>query len=205
MLASRNPNGQPTNGVVRVQTTESSFTQDNSKIKFARTGSPAWPAEQYLNIWVCNLENSLLGYAQFPDQLSSSPQTDGVVINTNAFGRIGYLNEPRFNRGRTATHEVGHWLDLRHIWGFYGNPTHQDPTKRATCNDDDMVNDTPVQLGWTYHCPPHPQISSCNPSSHEIMFQNYMDYTDDECMNLFTNGQKIECEHYSPLVAYVNN
>ena len=202
VLASRDPNGQPTNGVVRKRTTKDTFIiRDNdfnnmfdlmeerdAGIKFTPTGSPAWPTNRYLNIWVCNelyhsflfISTNLAGYAQFPDQLSiaTSPQTDGVVINTNVFGGIGYVNVSSLDRGRTTTHEVGHWLNLKHIWG-------------DTLCGNDMVDDTPVQeSSSSSSCPPLLTTSSCNGSSHDIMFQNYMDYTDDECMNLFTHGQK---------------
>jgi hypothetical protein len=72
--------------------------------------------KKYLNIWVCDLGNQLLGYATFPTDLSDNPQADGVVINFTAFGTLGTAKSP-FDRGRTATHEIGHWLNLEHIWG----------------------------------------------------------------------------------------
>ncbi len=121
LLACVDPNGNATDGIVRVQTTEGIFTrvenpdgttdEEATGIKFAPTGSPAWPADRYLNIWVCNLGNNLLGYAQFPDMMVTQPETDGVVVHTTAFGRIGNVSAP-FDQGRTATHEVGHWLNL---------------------------------------------------------------------------------------------
>ena len=97
-------------------------------MKYASSGgSNAWPTNQYLNIWVCNMSGGLLGYAQFP---GGAAATDGVVIGYTCFGTTGTAQAP-FNRGRTATHEVGHWLNLRHIWGD------------ATCGSD-LVSDTPV-------------------------------------------------------------
>jgi hypothetical protein len=182
VLACVDPNGNPSNGIVRVQTNVNSFTlvenpdgsvnEEATGIKFAPTGSPAWPADRYLNIWVCNLGNDLLGYAQFPDMMATQPETDGVVVRTSSFGRTGNLQAP-FDLGRTATHEVGHWLNLWHVWGEGG------------CASDDFVIDTPNQFGPNFNCPSHPQVSC----SSNDMFMNYMDYTDDGCMNIFTEGQ----------------
>lgn len=170
-LANRDPNGNPTTGIIRRQTSVTSFAADD-KVKFtSQGGSDAWPTSQYLNIWVCNLGNGLLGYAQFP---GGAAATDGVVINFTAFGTMGTAQAP-FNKGRTATHEVGHWLNLRHIWGD------------ATCGND-QVNDTPVHRTSNSGCPSHPKSNTCGTSAE--MFMNYMDYTDDACMYMFTEGQK---------------
>lgn len=168
-LASVDPNGTATTGITRRQTTVSSFsTNDNMKF-FSSGGTDAWPTGDYLNIWVCDLSNGLLGYAQFP---GGPANTDGVVVDYAYFGRFGTATPP-FNLGRTATHEVGHWLNLRHIWGD-GN-----------CNVDDFVSDTPNSDAPNYSCPTgHVSCSSTD------MIENYMDYTDDGCMNLFTQGQK---------------
>jgi len=112
-LAKRDPNGLSTTGIVRKSTTVTSFSSDD-KVKSSTTGgSNAWPSSSYLNLWVCNLGGGLLGYAQFPGGPAS---TDGVVIGYTCFGRTGTAQAP-FNKGRTGTHEVGHWLNLRHIWG----------------------------------------------------------------------------------------
>ncbi len=176
-LACIDPEGNPTNGIVRQQTSVNTFIQETDNIKFnSQGGSDAWPATNYLNIWIAgDIQNQfgegLLGYAQFPDQLSTDPDTDGVVIRTTSFGRTGNIDAP-FDEGRTATHEVGHWLNLIHIWGD------------AVCGDD-LVGDTPVQEAPTTNCPTHPQ-ASCGSDD---MFMNYMDYTNDACMNLFTDGQ----------------
>lgn len=118
ILACVDPNGNPTNGIVRVETMNNQFivTDTNNNgvidpaeeqatgIKFEPSGSEAWPADRYLNIWVCNLGAGLLGYAQFPDQLALNPETDGVVVRTTSFGRTGNINSP-FDEGRTTTHE----------------------------------------------------------------------------------------------------
>ena len=126
-LATNDPEGNPTDGILRVSTSVSSFgTSDN--VKFSNSGgSNAWPAGSYLNFWVCNIGGGILGYAQFP---GGSASTDGVVCDYRYVGDMGTATAP-FDLGRTATHEVGHWLNLYHIWGD-GN-----------CNQDDQVTDTP--------------------------------------------------------------
>jgi hypothetical protein len=170
-LANRDPNGNPTTGILRVQTSQASFST-NDGVKYASSGgSNAWPANQYLNIWVCNMSGGILGYAQFPGGASAS---DGVVVGYTCFGTTGTAQAP-FNKGRTATHEVGHWLNLRHIWGD------------ATCGSD-LVSDTPVHNTSNYGCPSHPRSNSCGTSAE--MFMNYMDYVDDACMQMFSSGQK---------------
>ena len=167
-LATRDPNGAPSDGILRVPTTVSGFgTSDN--VKFTSSGgSDAWPADEYMNFWVCNLGGGLLGYAQFP---GGNPATDGIVCGYQFTG----LNGPgagAYNLGRTATHEVGHWLNLRHIWGDGG------------CGADDFVADTPESDGANYGC----ALGHISCST-EDMVQNYMDYSDDACMNVFSQGQ----------------
>ncbi|MFN8277349.1 MAG: M43 family zinc metalloprotease [Chitinophagales bacterium] len=168
-LAQRTPAGAATTGIVRKSTTSTSFIDDD-KVKYAaQGGDDAWDATKYLNIWVCNLGGGLLGYAQFPGGANA---TDGVVINYTAFGNTGTAASP-YNKGRTATHEVGHWLNLRHIWGD------------ANCGSD-LVNDTPTQQTSNYGCPTYPHVTCSNAGD---MSMNYMDYTDDACMYMFTAGQ----------------
>ena len=174
-MAQQDPNGNPTNGIVRVQTSVNGFST-NDNVKFSSTGgSNIWNRDKYLNIWVCNLSSGLLGYAQFP---GGPANTDGVVIDFQAFGTNGTAQAP-FNLGRTATHEVGHWLNCYHIWGDDG----------TACTGTDQVSDTPNQADENYGCPVFPVIS-CNNGPNGDMFMNYMDYTDDGCMNVFTTGQK---------------
>jgi hypothetical protein len=171
-LASKDPNGNATTGIVRKSTTVTSFS-DNDGVKYSSSGGDnAWPSGSYLNIWVCNLGGGLLGYAQFP---GGPAATDGVVILYSSFGR-GYATSAPFNKGRTATHEVGHWLNLRHIWGD------------ASCGSD-LVSDTPTQQTSNYGCPSYPHRTCSNTTSGDE-FMNYMDYTDDGCMNMFSLGQK---------------
>ena len=177
-LATIDPNGNITNGITRTQTSNSSFSITNNNIKSTSNGGKdAWPNNDYLNLWVCNLSGTLLGYAT-PPTFGAIGQNDGVVIDYTNFGTIGTAQSP-FNKGRTATHEVGHWLNLDHVWGS------------GPCGND-YVSDTPIQEEFNYGCPSFPHnINSCNTSnSNGDMFMNYMDYTNDGCMNFFTNGQK---------------
>jgi hypothetical protein len=176
-LAQRDPSGNPTNGIVRKSTTVTSFTTNDNIKRSANGGSDAWPRDQYLNIWVGNLSGGLLGYAQFP---GGPAATDGVVV---LYSSVGGPNNPGtatpYHLGRTATHEVGHWLNLYHIWGDDG----------TGCSGSDQVSDTPNQAGATSGCPTFPKTDACTSTSPGIMFMNYMDYSYDACMNMFTNGQ----------------
>jgi len=172
-LAARDPNGASTTGITRTQTTKKSFSTNDFVKYSSRGGKDAWDRNSYLNIWVCNLA-LYLGYAQFP---GGPAATDGVVIGHKYFGNTGTAVYP-FNKGRTATHEVGHWINLRHIWGDDG----------TGCTGSDLVTDTPNQADENYGCPGFPTISCSNAPNGE-MYMNYMDYTDDRCMFMFTNGQ----------------
>jgi hypothetical protein len=159
--------------VRRQATTKASFGFDQGMKKAATGGiAPLLPAK-YLNLWVCNLGGGLLGYAQFP---GGPLATDGVVINFRAFGTQGSAQAP-FNKGRTATHEVGHFLNLRHIWG-----------DTEDCSGSDNVADTPNCAGPNYGKPVFPKVS-CNNGPNGDMFVNYMDYTDDAAMFMFTAQQ----------------
>lgn len=183
-LASRDPNGDPTNGITRTYTDVVSFLADGGEKYSAEGGVDGWDATEYLNIWVCNLDatNGTLGYATFPDELANYPEDDGVVIRYQAFGYEGAVEAPN-DGGRTATHEVGHWLNLRHIWGdeFCGN---------------DFVDDTEPAEQDNYGCPefPHNYFNSCGAGVNGEMYMNYMDYVDDDCMNMFTYGQTLRME-----------
>ncbi|MCS7028280.1 MAG: M43 family zinc metalloprotease [Bacteroidia bacterium] len=174
-LATKDPNGNPTTGITRTPTTKSSFSITSNDVKYSSTGGKdAWNTQKYLNIWICDLGSSLLGYAQFP---GGDPATDGVVLNYRFVGKTGAVAP--YNKGRTGTHEVGHYLNLRHIWG-----------DDSGCSPDDFVADTPTQDEESSGCPTFPLTDACQPSSPGIMFMNYMDYTDDACMYMFTAGQK---------------
>ena len=172
-LAQVDPAGNRTSGIIRKQTNATSFTADDAMKNTLSGGDNAWDSKKYLNIWVCTLGGRSLGYATPP---GGSADKDGLVIAYDVFGTTGNLRVP-FNKGRTATHEIGHWLGLKHLWGD------------ANCGDDE-VEDTPQQQSYNFGCPSFPHISSCSPNSNGDMFMNYMDFSDDACMNMFTMGQK---------------
>ena len=174
VLASQTSSGAPSSGIERRQTSVTSFN-DNDDVKSAATGGmDAWPSANYLNIWVCPLGGGLLGYAQCPGGPAS---TDGVVVQQSAFGTTGTAAAP-FNLGRTTTHEIGHWLNLNHIWGDDG----------TGCAGTDNVADTPNQGGGNTGVPAFPHVS-CSNGPNGDMFMNYMDYVDDRAMVMFTAGQ----------------
>ncbi len=177
-LAVRDPNGQVTSGIQRRQTTVTSFNTNNNVKFFASGGLDAWPSGDYLNFWSCDLGTSLLGYAQFP---GGAAATDGVVMNYNT---VGSMLKPgtstNYNLGRTATHEVGHWLDLFHIWG----------DDNGSCGGSDQVGDTPNQEDANAGCPNYPLTDACTVTNPGVMFMNYMDYVYDACMYMFSAGQK---------------
>ncbi|WP_341215090.1 zinc metalloprotease [uncultured Wocania sp.] len=148
------------------------FRHNDSKASWGTNNSvkaayPPISPETHLNIWVCNIGGGILGYAQFPGGNSS---TDGVVLGGDYFGNTGGV----YGLGRTATHEVGHYFNLRHIWGD------------GRCNRDDFVTDTPTAGASNGGCPTFPSVS-CKTAD---MTMNYMDYTYDACMYMFTDGQR---------------
>jgi PKD repeat protein len=174
-LATQDPNGQPTTGINRVNYGTASFGQSAAEAMKAAT---QWDPTKYFNIWVCRFGgdlNGILGYAQFPN--SGAANTDGVIIGFNYFGTTGAVSAP-YNKGRTVTHEVGHCFGLFHIWGDDG----------TACTGSDNVADTPNQADENYGCPNPATNISCSNSGD--MSMNYMDYTDDACMYMFTTGQK---------------
>ena len=174
-LAKVDPNQRYTTGIIHKYTKEELFLSDD-EMKFSSSGGDdAWDTKKYLNIWVCNLFGRTLGYGVLP---GGAANRDGVVIQYDVFGTTGIVNAP-FNKGRTATHEIGHWLGLKHLWGD------------GVCGDDGIA-DTPPQQTNNSNCPTFPHISSCSDSQDGDMFMNFMDFTDDACMNMFTQGQKNE-------------
>jgi len=183
-LASRDPNGNATTGIIRTYTDSTAFVEMDSPKYTVTGGSDSWDPTQYLNLWVCHLNDGLglLGYAAFPADLATDPDLDGVVISYTAFGYIGTATAPN-DLGRTGTHEVGHWLNLRHIWGD------------DTCGDD-FVADTEIAEAANYGCPtfPHNANSTCGSGVDGEMYMNYMDYVDDACMNMFTYDQGIRMQ-----------
>jgi hypothetical protein len=192
-LAKKDPLGRPTNGITRTYTDIEHITlSDNpnvvEKIKFtSEGGKDAWDTRRYLNIWVCNIQG-LNGYAQFPEE-EEDPRTDGVVLNHYVVSDIGTAVAPdrpvRNRKGRTAVHEIGHYLNCYHIWG--NEYQFQDP-----CSGTDNVEDTPNQARANRGMLNFPDITqSCSGSTgpNGTMFMNYMDYSDDDSRYIFTVGQ----------------
>lgn len=176
-LAARDPNCQPTNGITRTETSVTAFSPTDAVKSSATGGVNPWPNDRYVNIWVCNLPAGKLGKGSFP---GTPAALDGIVIDVSAFGTTGTASDP-FDGGRTATHEVGHFLNLNHIWG-------DDQYEADTCSLSDNVADTPNQAVARDGTPVFPQIS-CNNGPNGDMFMNYMDYVDDAAMFMFTAGQ----------------
>ena len=179
-LAQRDPNNFPTTGINRINGLRNTWDINLADQLKAAT---IWDPNRYLNIWVMSLGGSsasTLGYAQFPWMPDT---TDGIVIDYKAFGTFGDLL-PSSNRGRTTTHEVGHWLGLFHTWG-----------DNSDCITDDNVSDTPIQATENYGCPSFPHVS-CNNGPNGDMFMNYMDYSNDACSNIFTHGQKAVVDYF---------
>jgi Pregnancy-associated plasma protein-A/CARDB len=183
VLAKQDPIGAPTNGIVRTQGTQPTWSINENAIFKALS---YWPAEKYFNIWVVKFHDETLGYAQYPVSnlpgLEDSPEdrlTDGIVISYTAFGSTDYGSftlDSKYNKGRTVTHETGHFFGLRHIWGDDG----------SSCSGTDYVNDTPNQAGnYLNQCPTTTRTSCTS----DDMYMNYMDYTNDACMNMFTVEQ----------------
>ncbi|RTZ01366.1 zinc metalloprotease [Flavobacterium sp. RSP49] len=156
----------------RKSTTKTSWGTRDAMKKTKQGGLDPTSPTTSLNIWACTIGGGILGYAQFP---GGSTATDGVVVDSKYFGLSGSGAYP-YNLGRTATHEVGHWMNLRHIWGD------------ATCGSD-LVSDTPTHNTANYGVPAYPHYSTCSGTPVE-MTMNYMDYTDDRGMYMFSNGQK---------------
>ena len=171
VLAKKDPNGNPTNGITRTSTTIDDICGSS---RYA-TVRPAWNRDRYLNIWVCDIDDFTLGFAYPPGAPNVSADEDGVVIGPEYFGTTGTAQAP-YNLGRTTTHEIGHFFDLLHVWGNDNNPS---------CNTDDGVSDTPNQDDVEYdNCGARTSCGSRDQMS------NFLQYVDDACMGNFTLGQK---------------
>jgi len=179
-LAQRTSSNQPTNGIDRKQTSVASFYANDAMKYDTAGGANSWDPNHYLNIWVCNLSGGVLGYGLQPYYAGTT--MDGIVVNYIAFGTIGSVLASQYNKGRTTTHEIGHWLGLYHPWGDDG----------GACWGDDSIADTPNQADHTYGCPAYPLTDACTPNFPGVMFMDYMDYTDDACMNMFSYDQSLK-------------
>lgn len=171
VLAKVDPFGQASTGVVYKKTNRTLFGMDE-EVKFsAKGGDDAWPRDHFFNIWVCPMISSIHGYSS---SIDGPAELDGIVLNELVFGTVNKL--PGYNMGRIAVHETGHWLGLKHIWGD------------SYCGDDG-IDDTPQQKSYNKGCPSG-IIKSCGNEATGDMYMNYMDLTNDECMYMFTAGQK---------------
>jgi hypothetical protein len=194
-LAEFDPDGNPTTGITRTQTNVASFWLSLEDMKSSSTGgADAWDVNHYLNIWVCNMAIPIintpliLGFATPPDgapnwpegSAAQQPEQDGVVIHYGVFGPTGVTEGPlaTVNQGRTATHEIGHYLGLRHIWGDGG------------CDVDDGFEDTPSAAAASQQTCDY-STNSCvdSPLDYPDMIENYMDYSDENCLNMFSEQQ----------------
>lgn len=174
-LADKDPDGNFTTGVTRRQT----FTQDigggEDYYRSEWGGIDPWPQPHYINIWVCEIGENILGFTYLPS-VSAEP-SDGIVMDPRAFGTIGTAVSP-YNGGRTLVHEMGHYFGLRHLWGM----------EEGSCTNTDYMADTPWQQEANFGCNSFPHIS-CPSEPKGDMFMNFMDYADDECALLFTKNQ----------------
>lgn len=163
--------------VIRTKTNTTEFN-DNDDVKSCSTGgSAALDTTKYMNVWVCPLGDRLLGYAEFPNTAISP--TYGVVVNYACFGNTGSVRKP-YNLGRTLTHELAHCLGIYHIFS---------ESKADSCAKTDHCQDIPSQSSPTSGCPQFPKMDDCSMAPPGTMFMNYMDYSNDACMNIFTKDQ----------------
>ena len=217
ILAKRTPGGQLTNGIERISssTTGNPNNITDSIKRKSLGGADAWDPNSYLNIWVGNISGDVgvLGYTQIPG--SGTPLDDGIFCNIRSFG-ISSCNASNYNKGRTIVHELGHYFGLNHIWG-------DDETSNNTCSGDDFraltadgssfvlpptlynppgkgntpadIGDTPNQSVATTDCATGIVTDSCSPAPPGIMYENFMDYTMDNCYSLFTKKQVERMEY----------
>jgi len=180
-LANRDPDGNVTSGITRTKTSITDIASETGTVHYqtSQGGHDIWDRNSYLNIWVCEISGNTYGFASFP---GAPAMSDGITIDFISFGINGTSKLPT-DRGRTVTHEVGHWLDLFHVWG---------PNSNLNC-ESDFIDDTPIQRTANFStnniCPFFPDTSCFNDPNGD-MFMNYMDYVDDKCMHMFTLDQK---------------
>ncbi len=180
-LAKRTPANKPTTGIIRKVSTGESFTTDDRVKSSSTGGDDPWNTSEYLNIWLCPLSGGLLGYSQIPG-MSILP---GVVVEYRSLpGVTEEYPYNIYNEGKTLTHEVGHFFNLYHIWG----------DDDGACTGTDYVDDTPNQGNSTSGTYTGVHFDNCSVDSPGIMYQNYMDYTDDDGMEMFTLDQVTRME-----------
>lgn len=181
-LATVDPSGNPTSGITRNETFIEGIGDTEFYYSYDDGGVDSWDVNSYINIWVCSLgSDDFLGYA-FTPGTADPIEADGIVIDYRYFGTTGTASNSFPNHlGRTSTHEMGHYLNLEHLWG----------PDEGGCEEDDFVNDTPTQDWESEGCPSYPFFDDCSFSGKGINFNNYLDYTADVCMTMFTEGQKM--------------
>ncbi len=185
-LAQRNPEGNTTSGIERKTASRTSFSYTDDAVKYSnRGGLDSWNTDSYLNIWICTLSNSILGYATFPDD--GTPEEQGIVIDSRSLPGGSSAN---YNTGKTLTHETGHFFNLYHIWG----------DDNGSCSGTDYVDDTPNQANSSSGCYSGIRTDNCSNTGNGIMYQNYMDYSYDNCLLMFTYNQVTRME--AALMAY---
>jgi hypothetical protein len=179
-LAQRTPTGEITTGIDRVTTTKTSFSHTNDSVKHASLGGvDLWDGSKYFNVWVCVLSDNLLGYATFPND--GYPNEQGVVIEYRSIPGGSFTN---YNGGKTLTHETGHYFNLYHIWG----------DDNGACTGTDYIDDTPNQWDATSGCYTGIKTDSCTKTGNGILYQDYMDYSNDPCLLVFTPQQVTRME-----------
>ena len=185
-LAQRTPDGESTTGIERITTTKTSFSNLDDAVKYVSSGgADVWNPDNYFNIWICRLSNNILGYSTFPQDGEETAQ--GVVVDYRTLPGGSFTD---YNSGKSATHETGHYFNLYHIWG----------DDDGACTGTDYVDDTPNQADATTGCYTGIKTDNCTQTGNGILYQDYMDYSSDNCMTLFTAGQVTRME--SALLLY---
>ena len=186
-LAQQTPSGEGTSGIERIKTTKTSFVAGSDAERRISTGGVgSWDTKRYYNVWVCNLSSSVLGYSTLPNDAGAS-DLQGSTIDTRSLPGGSLTN---YNSGKTLTHETGHFFNLLHIWGDDG----------GDCTGSDLVDDTPNQADASKNCASGIKTDACTTGGNGIMYQNYMDYSFDSCLVMFTRQQVVRME--SALLAY---
>lgn len=184
-LALKDPAGKPSSGITRHYSSSTDFNLINDNDRQKLSNLAYWDSNKYLNIWVAAFRDPYIGYAEFPyaetiDGLTDEvPEAlDGTFIDYRVFGRkSGSNTKGLYSFGRTTTHEIGHWLGLIHTWGdeYCGNDFVEDTPPTSSSNNTAFCTDV---------------FSNCKGVRTRNLIEDYMDYSPDSCMNIFTEGQK---------------